>query len=262
MALIKGGTFRMGTDDGFPYEGPAHSVTLKSFWMDRHAVTVGQFAAFVKVTGYKTEAEKYGWAGVFDVRSGEWTKSDGADWGHPDGPMSKAALDEPVCQVSYADAAAYAKWARKRLPTEAEFECAARGGLSGKAYPWGDQVTPGGKSMANWWQGTFPSKNTGADGYVRRAPVGKFPPNGYGLYDIVGNVWEWCSDWFDERYYSASPAVDPKGPASGKERVIRGGSWMCSMNYCRGFRNAARSHSEPDSGLNNLGFRCVKSIGR
>ena len=260
MALIPGGTFRMGADSEFPFEGPVHPVTVKGFWMDKHEVTVAEFGRFVKATGYKTEAEKYGWGGVFDPKVGSWTKGDGADWRFPDGPGKPAQPEEPVTQVSHADAAAYARWAKKRLPTEAEWEYAARGGQSGQTYIWGDDLRPKGKTVANWWQGTFPERDTGEDGYHGRAPVGKYAPNRYGLYDMAGNVWEWCADWFGDEYYRQSPATDPAGPAQGEERVIRGGSWMCSENYCRGFRAAARSRSAPDSGLNNLGFRCVRDI--
>jgi formylglycine-generating enzyme len=256
MVFIKGGTFTMGTDDGFPFEGPAHKVEVGSFWMDEHEVTVAEFDRFVKATGYKTEAEKYGWAGVFDGKRGSWGKADGADWRHPDGPKSKAEPAEPVCQVSWNDAVAYVKWAGKRLPTEAEWEYAAGAGHF-RLYPWGDEFRPKGKLMANTWQGTFPKKDTGADGYLNRAPVGKFPPNAFGLYDMSGNVWEWCADNFDRDYYASSPSVNPKGPPAGEEKVLRGGSWMCSENYCQGYRVAARSHTSADSGLNNLGFRCV-----
>lgn len=258
MAFIRGGTFRMGTNDGFPYEGPAHAVTVKSFWMDRHEVTVAEFARFVKATGYRTEAERFGWSGVFDLKEGIWKRVDGADWRHPEGPGSTAKPNEPVTQVSWNDAAAYARWAKKRLPTEAEWERAARGGLADKTYPWGNDLCPNKRHRANLWQGEFPYHNTGADGYVRRAPVGNFPPNGYGLYDMAGNVWEWCADWYDERYYAGSPKADPPGPARGEERVLRGGSWMCSENYCQGYRVAARSKAAPDTALNNLGFRCVQ----
>jgi formylglycine-generating enzyme required for sulfatase activity len=258
MVFIRGGTFVMGTNEGFPYEGPAHKVTLRSFWLDKYEVSVAEFARFVKATGYKTEGEKLGWCGVFDLRAGEWKKVDGADWRHPEGPQSNAGQEEPVTQVSWNDATSYARWAGKRLPTEAEWEYAASGGRPGLLYPWGNELRPGGRNAANWWQGIFPERNTGEDGYLCRAPVGRFPPNAFGLYDMAGNVWEWSADWFAETYYSRSPRVNPKGPERGAERVLRGGSWMCSENYCRGYRVAARSHSAPDSGLNNLGFRCAR----
>ncbi|HZS08319.1 MAG TPA: formylglycine-generating enzyme family protein [Blastocatellia bacterium] len=268
MVLIKGGSFLMGASDEMPDEAPVHEVTVKSFWMDAREVTVAEFAKFIKATGYRTEAEKFGWSGVFAMKSknsGGWEKSDGADWQHPDGPKSKVSPNEPVTQVSWNDAAAYARWAGKRLPTEAEWEYAARGGLVGKKFVWGDELRPGGRPVANWWQGIFPNErngfagfDTGEDGFKGRAPVGSFAPNGYGLYDMAGNVWEWCADWFDEKYYAVSPAVDPHGPVAGTERAMRGGSWLCSENYCTNYRPAARSHATPDSGLNNLGFRCVR----
>jgi formylglycine-generating enzyme required for sulfatase activity len=226
--------------------------------MDRHEVTVAEFDKFVKATNYKTDAEKFGWSGVFDPAAKSWTKGDGADWRHPDGPKSTAQPNEPVTQVSYADAQAYAKWAGKRLPTEAEFECAARGGLVNKKYAWGDELTPGGKHLANVWQGHFPEIDKGEDGFKSRSPVESFPPNGYGLFDITGNVWEWTSDFFDPEYYAKSPGENPKGPDAGAEKTIRGGSWLCSDNYCTGYRVASRMHTALDSGLNNLGFRCVK----
>ncbi len=257
MVFINGGAFLMGGDKDMPEEAPVHQVTLKSFWMDARETTVAEFAKFVAATGYQTEAEKFGWSGVFDVKTGEWGRVDGADWRHPEGARSEARPDEPVCQVSWNDAAAYAKWAGKRLPTEAEWEYAARGGLVGKRYAWGDELRPGGRPVANWWQGRFPERDTGEDGYTTRAPVGKFEPNGYGLYDVGGNVWEWCADWFDAEYYARSSVSNPIGPEAGVERVIRGGSWMCSENFCSNYRVAARSHATPDSGLNNLGFRCA-----
>jgi formylglycine-generating enzyme required for sulfatase activity len=257
MVPLPGGTFRMGTDEGFPYEGPAHQVTVKPFSIEAREVTVGQFARFVRATGYRTEAEKYGWSGVFDVKAAQWTKVDKATWRHPEGPGTPARTLEPVTQVSWADAAAYCKWAGRRLPTEAEWEFAARGG-GDAPYTWGHHLKPGGKPAGNWWQGTFPGHNTVEDGFLRRAPVGSFKPNAYGLYDMAGNVWEWTEDWFSEKGYPAQAQVDPRGPSSGSERVIRGGSWMCSENYCTGYRVAARSHSAPDSGLNNLGFRCAR----
>jgi formylglycine-generating enzyme len=260
MVLVKGGSFQMGTNDGMPYESPVHEVEVKSFYMDEHEVTVAQFAEFVAATNYKTDAEKFGWSGVFDIETGEWSKADGADWRQPEGPKSEAKPDEPVSQVSWADAVAYAKWAGKRLPTEAEWEYAARGGLAGKRYAWGDELRPNGKPAANWWQGSFPDENTGEDGFLKRAPVKSFAPNGYGLYEMTGNVWEWNADWYDDDFYRASPKNNPAGAKNGTEKVIRGGSWMCAENFCTNYRVAARSHATPDTGLNNLGFRCVRDI--
>jgi formylglycine-generating enzyme len=262
MVLIPGGTFRMGTDDGMPFEGPVHDVSVKSFWIDKHEVTVGEFARFIEATNYVTDAEKFGWSVVFDIETGEWKRIDGANWRHPEGGDAEADANEPIVQVSWSDASAYAKWSGKRLPTEAEWESAARGGLVGKKYAWGDELRPGGKPVANWWQGVFPEKNTGEDGFIRRARVESFPPNGYGLYDAGGNVWEWCADWYSDDYYENSPSDNPRGAAGGDERVIRGGSWMCAENFCTNYRVAARSHSVPDTGLNNLGFRCVRDISR
>lgn len=261
MVFIKGGSFLMGADDEMPYEAPVHEVTIKSFWIDAREVTVAGYAKFIESTGYKTDAEKFGWSGVFDLKTGIWGKRDGANWKQPDGPGSQALPDEPVTQISWNDAVAYAKWAGKRLPTEAEWEYAARGGLVSKRFVWGDELRPEGKPVANWWQGEFPYKNTGEDEFVGRAPVGRFPANGFGLFDMAGNVWEWCSDWFDAEYYSFNQAFDPKGPEAGQERVIRGGSWMCAENFCANYRPAARSHATPDSALNNLGFRCVRDNG-
>ena len=252
----------MGTNDSMPYEAPAHEVTVDSFWMDQHEVTAAEFAEFVAAAGYQTDAEEFGWSAVFNRQTGQWEKVQQVDWQHPDGLASRLDSNEPVCQVSWSDAAAYAKWAGKRLPTEAEWEYAARGGLAGSKYSWGDDLRPGGKPAANWWQGHFPDKNTGEDGFTGRAPVKSFPPNGYGLYEMAGNVWEWCADWYAADYYSSSTPDNPIGPASGEERVIRGGSWMCAENFCTNYRVAARSHATPDSGLNNLGFRCVRSEGQ
>lgn len=250
----------MGTNDGMPFEAPVHAVEISPFFIDEHEVTVAEFAKFVEATGYRTEAERFGWSGVFDFETGEWTSVDGANWRFPEGGKTAAKPNEPVCQISWNDANEYAKWAGKRLPTEAEFEFAARGGLVGKTYAWGDELKPGGKALANWWQGTFPTRNLVEDGFLGRAPVKNFAGNGYGLYDMTGNVWEWCSDNFAEDAYAKSEKLDPKGPSSGSERVIRGGSFLCAENFCSNYRVAGRSRSAPDSGLNNLGFRCVRSV--
>lgn len=260
LVFIKGGSFQMGDDDGMPYETPVHTVEIKSFLLDEHEVTVAEFAEFVEKTGYQTEAEKFGWSGVFDVETGSWEKVDGANWRYPEGKNSTANLNEPVCQISWNDALAYAKWVGKRLPTEAEFEYAARGGLRGKKYSWGNDLRPNGKPVANWWQGSFPDKNTIEDGFLQRAPVKSFPPNSFGLYDMTGNVWEWTNDWYADDYYKTSPPINPSGPENGTEKSIRGGSWMCSENYCSNYRVAGRSKSTPDTGLNNLGFRCAKDF--
>jgi formylglycine-generating enzyme required for sulfatase activity len=263
MVLLPGGDFFMGTDTGRPNEGPRHAVVLRPFYIDRTDVTVAEFGRFVAATGYKTENEIVGTGEVFDVEKGQWNLAcAGATWRCPDKPGVAARSDEPVTQVSYFDATAYAKWAGKRLPTEAEFEYAARGGLVGNEYSWGNELRPGGKPVANWWQGEFPTHNTGEDGYVGRSPVGKFPANGFGLYDMAGNVWQWCGDFADDDYYKASPKDNPTGPATGTERVIRGGSFLCAENFCQNYRVAGRSRSTPESALNNLGFRCVKNADR
>ena len=238
---LPGGTFTMGTDRGLPTEGPARRVTVRAFLIDRCEVTNGQFAEFVAATGHRTEAERQGWSGVFDPARKSWVPTPGADWRHPEGPRSSIAArqDHPVVHVSWDDAAAYARWAGGRLPTEAEWEYAARGGREGEEYPWGD-TSPGEAPTANIWQGTFPERDLGTDGYRGVAPGARFPANGYGLFDMAGNVWEWTADAF-------SPG----------EKAIRGGSWTCSAHYCAGYRVAARQKSPPDSGLNNLGFRTV-----
>jgi sulfatase modifying factor 1 len=262
MVRVPGGTYRMGSDQGPDNEKPAHAVTVHAFWMDRYELTNRAFERFVAATHYVTEAEKQGWSGVFDPRQSAWTSAKGADWRHPDGPQSSldARWDHPVVHVCWDDANAFCGWAGKRLPTEAEWERAARGGREGAEYAWGDTFKPRGRFRANTWQGTFPEKDRGEDGFAGIAPVGRFPPNAYGLYDIIGNVWEWTADWYADDAYAqaAAGAVDPKGAVSGTERVIRGGSWLCSDNYCTGYRVSARQHTPHDSGLNNVGFRCVQ----
>ena len=261
MVFIQGGTFWMGTNKGFPYEGPRHKVALDSFWMDRFEVSNRDFKEFVEQSGYITEAQKYGWAGIFDSDKQRWVTVEGANWRYPEGPDSSIEwrMHYPVVQVSWNDARAYAKWSGKRLPTEAEWEWAARGGLKNADYPWGNTLLHNDRHMANIWQGTFPLNDRGADGFKSTSPIGSFPPNGYGIHDMAGNVWEWTGDWFSADYYRLFPEVtNPLGPDRGSEKVIRGGSWICSTNYCTGYRVAARQHSGVDSGLNNLGFRCVK----
>jgi formylglycine-generating enzyme required for sulfatase activity len=258
MVFIKGGEFLMGSDEGMPFEAPVHKVSVDSFWIDAREVTVAEYAEFVKATKYVTEAERFGWSGVFDVETLEWTRSGGANWRNPDGDGKQAPANEPVTQISWNDANEYAKWAGKRLPTEAEWEYAARGGLQQNTYSWGNDLRPGGKPVANWWQGEFPAKNTAEDGFLKRAPVGSFAPNGFGLYDTAGNVWEWTADWFDANFYENSPKENPKGAANGTEKALRGGSWMCAENFCSNYRVAGRSRATPDTGLNNVGFRCVK----
>ena len=272
MVSLPGGEFRMGTDDaeGFPAdgEGPVRIVALSPFLIDRYAVSNDGFAAFVEDTGYVTEAERIGWSYVFvrfltrelrrisprpDVTPW-WAAVTGADWRRPEGPGSDLTGrgDHPVVHVSWHDAGAYAAWAGKRLPTEAEWEYAARGGHDQRRYPWGDELTPGGRHMANIWQGRFPITDTAEDGYSGTAPVDAFPPNDFGLHNMAGNVWEWCAD------YWGTDHRNPAGPSSGTDRVTRGGSYLCHVSYCNRYRVAARSHNTPDSSGGNTGFRCAR----
>jgi len=251
------------------------AVTLDAFYMDRYPVTNEQFGEFVRTTGYKTEAENFGWSFVFAGHLGEraaqfehpvglrwWRKVAGADWLHPEGPDSSVEGREyrPVVQVSWNDSAAYAGWAGKRLPTEAEWEFAARGGLEQKRYPWGDELTPDGKHLCNIWQGEFPDSDLAEDGYSSTAPVDAFPANGYGLYTIIGNAWEWCADWFSPDYHLYGTRVNPVGPDSGQSRMMRGGSYLCHASYCNRYRNSARTSNTPDSAGTNISFRCVRDV--
>ena len=276
MIRLPGGTFLMGNGraDGYPKdgEGPVHPVTISPFRLDRTAVTNAQYAAFVAATGFRTESEAFGWSFVFGgllpddfeetravAAAPWWRQVYGADWRHPEGPQSSLddRQDHPVVHVSWNDAMAYAEWAGKRLPTEAEWEYAARGGLEGFAYPWGPDREPGGTHLMNVFQGRFPGEPSPDDGYYGTAPVGAFPPNAYGLQEMTGNVWEWCSDWFAPDYYRVSPPTDPKGPASGTNRLQRGGSYLCHESYCFRYRVDSRSGNTPDSAAGNVGFRCA-----
>ena len=291
MVLIPGGVFQMGSED-FADSKPVHAVRLNSFWMDEHEVSNAQFAAFVKATGYITVAERklnpadfpgvpvdklVPGSAVFTPPSKAvslndplqwWEYVPGANWRHPLGPSSSIVGkdNEPVVQVCYEDAESYAKWTGKRLPTEAEWEYAARAGRRNSKYYWGDELKPGGKWAANIFQGNFPNKNLLEDGFATTAPVKTFPSSSFGLYDMEGNVWEWCSDLYRPDYYQASVANNPKGPADSydpeepglEKHVQRGGSFLCSDQYCIRYKAGSRGKGETSSASNNLGFRCVK----
>lgn len=281
MVELPGGAFLMGTDyaGGFPAdgEGPVRPVTLSPFAIDVFPVTNEDFSAFVQATGYRTDAERFGWSFVFwahiprkrfrelvdDTVAAApwWCKVPGACWNHPEGPHSNIdrRARHPVVHVSWNDAASYAHWAGKNLPTEAQWEYAARGGLEQKLYPWGDELTPGGKHLCNIWQGQFPTRDTGEDGYRGTCPVDSFPPNGYGLYSVTGNVWEWCSDWFHTAFAQEPVQHDPTGPGAGTGKVMKGGSFLCHASYCNRYRVGARTRNTPDSSTANMGFRCVRS---
>jgi sulfatase modifying factor 1 len=293
MAWIKGGRFLMGSNDPeFPDAKPVHKVTVNSFWMDEHEVTNSEFAKFVKATGYVTIAERpldpKDYPGVSpdklvigsavfrpptqDVSLDDpmqwWQYVPSANWYQPFGPSKKitAKSNEPVVQICYDDAIAYAKWAGKRLPTEAEWEYAAQAGKGNQKYYWGNELKPGGKWMANIFEGKFPNKNSLEDRFEFLAPVKSFPPNAFGLYDMEGNVWEWCNDYYRPDYYSQSPEDNPKGPSNSYDpdepntikRVQRGGSFLCSDQYCIRYKAGSRGKGEVKSASNNLGFRCVK----
>ena len=306
MKKIPGGTFMMGSHnkEGRADEYPLHKVTVSEFWMDETEVTNQQFAEFVKATGYITTAERpiiwdeiknqlpagtpkppdslllpsslvftgtSGPVNLFDY-SNWWTMSRGADWRHPEGPQSsiKGKENHPVVHISWDDATAYAKWAKKRLPTEAEWEWAARGHQKNTTYPWGNESVNLPPYKTNSYQGSFPYNDLALDGFKSTtAPVKSFAPNAFGLYDMAGNVWEWCSDWYDAHYYNKlknKHSINPKGPSSSYDpdepetpkKVVRGGSFLCNDSYCSSYRNSARMKSSPDTGLQHTGFRCVK----
>jgi formylglycine-generating enzyme len=277
MVLLQAGEFLMGSadPDGFPAdgEGPVRAVSLSPFWIDTVAVTTARFAEFADATGHVTDAERGGWSFVFggllpddfpDTRGVAqapwWRQVFGADWRHPEGPQSSIdeRLDHPVVHVSWRDAQAYSQWAGLRLPSEAEWEYAARGGLDQMPLPWGDELEPGGAHRMNVWQGTFPSHNTLADGYLGTCPVDAFLPNGHGLHNVSGNVWEWCRDWFHTTDHREGSRADPTGPAGGEAKVIRGGSYLCHRSYCNRYRVGARASNTPVSTTGNMGFRCAR----
>jgi formylglycine-generating enzyme required for sulfatase activity len=304
MIRIAGGTFRMGSDHHYPEEAPVHRVTVDGFWIDRTPVTNREFRRFVEATGHVTVAERkpdpndYPGAQPHMLKAGSlvfsppdypvdlrdwsqwWAFTFGATWRRPYGPKSsiKGLDDHPVVHVAHADAEAYAAWAGKSLPTEAEWEVAARGGLDGAEFAWGDEFTPDGRHMANTWQGAFPFQNKQEDGYGRTSPVTAFPPNGYGLHDMIGNVWEWTSDWYTPKHPADAPKACciPENPRGGREadsydprqpqiriprKVLKGGSHLCAPNYCRRYRPAAR-HAQPvDTSSSHIGFRCVSRRG-
>ncbi|MGH7120345.1 MAG: formylglycine-generating enzyme family protein [Acetobacteraceae bacterium] len=300
MVWLAGGTFRMGSDAHYSEEAPAHVVTVGPFWIDRMPVTNRMFRRFVAATGYVTIAETAPDANDYpgalphmlkpgslvftpprrpvalDDWSQWWRFEFGANWRRPYGRgRSNQGLDEhPVVHVALQDAQAYAAWAGKELPTEAEWEYAARGGLDGAEFAWGDEFTPDGKHMANTWQGAFPNENLASDGYTHTSPVQCFPPNGYGLFDMIGNVWEWTADWYSASHTDDAPKpccipVDPRGGNEGgshdacasaariPRKVVKGGSHLCAPNYCRRYRPAARHPQPVDSGMSHVGFRCV-----
>jgi formylglycine-generating enzyme len=299
MVRIPGGSFLMGADNFYPEEAPRRQVAVDAFWIDETPVTNVAFARFVAETGYVTIAEiapdprdypgmdpAAAVAGslVFEKTAGPvdltdpsnwWQFRAGTNWRHPLGPDSSidGLDDHPVVHIAYADAEAFARWAGKVLPTEAEWECAARGGLDAADYAWGDALAPGGAMLANYWQGLFPFANQKLDGYERTSPVTAFPPNGFGLYDVIGNVWEWTVDWYAAPQGATGPrCCVPRNPRGGRERdsfdpatpgvriggkVVKGGSHLCAENYCQRYRPAARHRQSIDSATSHIGFRCI-----
>ena len=281
MVQLPEGEFLLGSEDRLAYpadgEGPVRHVRVSAFWIDKCAVTNEQFARFVDESGYVTECERFGSSFVFaGLLLGDfpttrgvigvpwWLEVDGAGWRHPEGPQSDLEGREhhPVLHVTWNDAQAYARAVGKRLPTEAEWEYAARGGLEAQPYPWGSELEPSGEHRMNVWQGLFPRDNTCADGYYGTCPVDAFPPNAYGLHNTTGNVWEWCADWFSRDAHTADRPTNPTGPQTGTHKTTRGGSYLCHASYCRRYRVSARNALNPDSSTGNVGFRCVASPSR
>jgi formylglycine-generating enzyme required for sulfatase activity len=281
MVQLAGGEFLMGSEDRFAYpddgEGPVRKVEVGPFWIDACAVSNEDFQRFAEATRFETEAERFGWSFVFGgflpddfpptravANAPWWRQVEGADWRHPEGPHSDLSgrADHPVVHVSWNDAQSFSTWSGKRLPSEAEWEFAARGGLEGKAFPWGDDLEPGGEHRMNVWQGSFPNENTRDDGYFGTCPVHEFPPNDYGLHNTTGNVWEWTLDWFQSEFRAHDKPRDPTGPPGGTHKVQKGGSHICHESYCRRYRVAARQGNTPDSSTGNLGFRCARDVER
>ena len=282
MVALPGGTFIMGAEyprgfiqDG---EGPVRRVTVSALEIDAYPVTNEEFSAFVEATGYQTDAERFGWSFVFWAHIPEdrfeelvedtiaqapwWCKVSGARWSTPEGPGSDVVgrPRHPAVHISWNDASAYATWASKSLPTEAQWEYAARGGFEQKLYPWGDELMPDGQHVCNIWQGQFPLEDSGEDGFIGSCPVDAFPPNGFGLYSVSGNTWDWCADWFQTSHSASEVLFDPIGPTGGDAKVLKGGSFLCHDSYCNRYRVGARTQSPPDSSSSNVGFRCVRNV--
>lgn len=265
MARLPGGRFAMGSPDATDRDQrPVHQVALPGVWLDTREVTNRHFAQFVELTKHKTTAERRGRSLVFDPALGTWKEVAGASWRHPrsaeDSLVGKE--DYPVVHVSWYDAAAFAAWAGKRLPTEAEYEYAARAGLSDCLYPWGRELAPDGFRRANGWQGWYPQEDRGHDRSKGLSRVGAYPPNRWGLYDMAGNVWCWCADWYAADYYGQSASRNPTGPSNGLERVRRGGSWLSSANHDGALLVAHRDHAPPETTTNHTGFRCARDAER
>ena len=282
MVRLDGGPFLMGTDYAEAFaqdgEGPVREIELSPFWIARRPVTNKDFELFVRETGYVTEAENFGWSFVFwshipKLRFSElvedtvaaapwWCKVPGASWNAPEGPTSTLhhREDHPVVHVSWNDAIRYCEWSGQRLPTEAEWEYGARGGLVQKLYPWGDKLRPNGEHRCNIWQGEFPKHDTAEDGYRGTCPVDAYPSNGFGIYSMTGNTWEWCSDWFCSTFHASGSRENPQGPRNGDSKVMKGGSFLCHKSYCNRYRVAARSSNTPDSSTSHMSFRCALDV--